>query len=326
MTKLWSWQRIAFFAVVVFAAMLLLAACGGDDDDDAGESGDSGDMELSGSIDIDGSSTVFPISEGVAEEFARENSDVRITVGFSGTGGGFEKFCNGETEISDASRPVKDSEVEACAENDIEMTEFRVAIDGLSVVVNPSNDWVTCLTVDQLTAMFGPDSTVSTWADVDPSWPDEEITFYIPGTDSGTFDYFTETIGGESGATRTESIVTSEDDNVLVQGVEGDEHSIAYFGYAYFIENQDRMKVVPVDNGSGCVEPTDETVNSGEYAPLSRPLFIYVRNDAVAESETVREFVRYYMTEGRVVISQVGYVEYPDEIYEENLATLDDLT
>ena len=322
MTKLWNWQRIAFFAIVIFAGMLALAACGGDDDDDSGSDGGS----LSGSIDIDGSSTVFPISEGVAEEFARENSDVRITVGFSGTGGGFEKFCNGETQISDASRPVKDSEVEACTENDIEMTEFEVAIDGLSVVVNPDNDWVTCLTVDQLTAMFGPDSTVSSWSDVDPSWPDEEITFYIPGTDSGTFDYFTETIGGESGATRTEGIVTSEDDNVLVQGVEGDDNSIGYFGYAYFIENQDRMKVVAVDNGDGCVEPNDGTVNSGEYAPLSRPLFIYVRNDAVADDETVREFVRYYMTEGRVVVSQVGYVEYPDEVYEENLATLDELT
>lgn len=336
MTKPWRWQRIAFFALIVVAGMLLLAACGGDDDDDDGEDSsgggtevtateDGGDMELSGSIDIDGSSTVFPISEGVAEEFSREYSDVRITVGFSGTGGGFEKFCAGDTQISDASRPVKDEEIDACADNGIEMTEFRVAIDGLSVVVNPSNDWVTCLTVEQLTAMFGPDSTVETWADVDPSWPDEEISFYIPGTDSGTFDYFTETIGGESGATRTDNIQTSEDDNVLVTGIEGDENGIGYFGYAYYVENQDRVKVVEIDGGDGCVEPTDETVNNGTYQPLSRPLFIYVRNDALAEDPVVQAFVRYYMTEGRVVISQVGYVEYPDEIYEENLAKIDEV-
>ena len=322
MTKPWRWQRIAFFALIVVAGMVLLTACGDDDDDDNGNSGNQ-NGELSGSIDIDGSSTVFPISEGVAEEFAREYPDVRITVGFSGTGGGFEKFCAGETQISDASRPVKDDEVEACASNGIEMTEFQVAIDGLSVVVNPENDWVTCLTVDQLTALFEPNSSITTWAEIDSTWPNEEITFYIPGTDSGTFDYFTETIGGESGATRTEAIVTSEDDNVLVQGVEGDEHAIAYFGYAYFSENRDRMKVVPVDNGDGCVEPTDETVNSGEYAPLSRPLFIYVNDDALANDDAVREFVRYYMTDGRIVVSQVGYVEYPDEVYEENLSKVD---
>jgi phosphate transport system substrate-binding protein len=173
--------------------------------------------------------------------------------------------------------------------------------------------------------MFGPDSTVSNWSDVDPSWPDDEIAFYIPGTDSGTFDYFTETIGGESGATRTDNITTSEDDNVLVQGIQGDENAIGYFGYAYYVENQDNVKVVPIDNGEGCIEPNEETVNGGEYAPLSRPLFIYVRNDALIEDEAVREFVRYYMTEGRVVVSQVGYVEYPDEIYEENLAALEEV-
>ncbi len=333
-TKPWRLQRIAFFALIIVASMLLLAACGDDDDDDD-DNGDNGgaevtatsdsggDMELSGSIDIDGSSTVFPISEGVAEEFAREYSDVQITVGFSGTGGGFEKFCTGETQISDASRPVRDSEIEECGANGIEMTEFRVAIDGLSVVVNPANDWITCLTVEQLTMMFEPDSGVTTWADIDASWPDEEITFYIPGTDSGTFDYFTETSGGEAGATRTENIVTSEDDNVLVQGVESDEHAIGYFGYAYYIENQDRMKVVQVDNGDGCVEPAEDTVNSGEYAPLSRPLFIYADNAAIQEREEVAEFIRYYMTDGRIVTGEVGYVEYPDEIYQENLDNLE---
>src|SRR5690606_25862627 len=273
-------------------------------------------------LNIDGSSTVYPISEGVAEEFSREFRDVQITVGFSGTGGGFEKFCNGEIQIADASRPIKQEEIDACAENGIEMTEFRVAIDGLSVVVNPENDWVTCLTVDQLTQMFGPESTVETWADVDPSWPNERITFYIPGTDSGTFEYFTETIGGEPGATRTKNIQTSEDDNVLVTGVQGDRNAIGYFGYAYYIENRNRVKIVPIDNGNGCVEPTDETVNSGEYAPLSRPLLIYVNNDALDEPQ-VAEFIRFYMTDGRAIIPEVGYVELPDEIYEENLRALD---
>ncbi len=331
MTKPWRLQRFAFFALIILAAMLVLAACG-DDDDDSDPTATSGsgqtettategeELELSGSIDIDGSSTVFPVTEGVAEEFAKEYPDVNITVGFSGTGGGFEKFCAGDTSISDASRPVKDEEIEACEAEGIKMTEFRVAIDGLSVVVNPENDWVTCLTVEQLTAMFGPDSTVSSWSDVDPSWPDEDITFYIPGTDSGTFEYFTETIGGEAGATRTDNIQTSEDDNVLVQGIEGDQNAIGYFGFAYYVENQDRVKIVAVDGGEGCVEPNEETVNSGEYQPLSRPLFIYANNADVRERPEVAEFIRFYMTDGRVVIPEVGYVEFPDEVYNQNIA------
>jgi len=313
-------QRFAFFALLILAATLLLAACGDDDDDNGG----GGDGNLSGTLDIDGSSTVYPISEGVAEEFSREHRDVRITVGFSGTGGGFEKFCNGEIQIADASRPVKQEELDACAEAGIEMTEFEVAIDGLSVVVNPNNDWVTCLTVDQLTQMFGPNSTVETWADVNPEWPDERITFYMPGIDSGTFEYFTETIGGEAGATRTTNIQTSEDDNVLVTGIQGDENAIGYFGYAYYVENQDRVKIVAIDNGSGCVEPNDETVNSGEYAPLSRPLYIYVNNEALREPH-VAEFVRFYMTDGRAIIPEIGYVELPDEVYEENLEKIEEL-
>lgn len=284
--------------------------------------GEDEGADLSGSINADGSSTVFPVTQGVAEEFGREHPDVQITVGFSGTGGGFEKFCSGDTQISNASRPIKDEEVAACEEAGIEFTEFRVAIDGLSVVVNPANDWVDCLTMDQLTAMFGPESTVTTWADVDPSWPDEDIGFYIPGTDSGTFDYFTETVGGESGATRTEGLVTSEDDNVLVTGIEGDQYGIGYFGYAYYSENQDRLKVLGIDSGSGCVEPNDETVQGVTYEPLSRPLFIYVNNAMLAEQPELAAFVEYYFTDGLIVVPEVGYVPYPDDVYQENLATL----
>ncbi len=340
-------KRLALLSLSIAVLLLIVTACGGDDDDDPTATTGSGQgteateamteeateamteeateemMDLSGSIDIDGSSTVFPVSQGVAEEFNLVHNGVDITVGFSGTGGGFKKFCDGETQISDASRPIKDEEIEACAENGIEYTEFPIAIDGLSVVVHPDNDWVECLTVDQLTAIWEPDSSVTTWADIDPSWPDEAIEFYAPGTDSGTFDYFTETINGESGATRTENVTFSEDDNVLVVGVEGSENAMGYFGYAYFRENRDRIKVVQVDGGDGCVEPNDETVESNEYHPLSRPLFIYVNNQAIQEESQVAAFVEFYFTDGLVVVPEVGYVLLPQADYDDNLATLE---
>ncbi len=277
---------------------------------------------LSGDIPIDGSSTVFPITEAVAEAFGGlTDGNVRVVVGISGTGGGFKKFCANETVISDASRPIKQKEVDLCAAAGLEYIELPVAIDGLSVVVNPDNDFVTCLTVDQLNMIWKPESegVVTHWNQVDPSWPAEEIKMYAPGVDSGTFDYFTEAINGDGGVSRGD-FVASEDDNVLVQGVSGDKYSIGYFGYAYYVENQDKVKVVAIDGGNGCVAPTDEAINNGTYAPLSRPLFIYVRADA-AEQAHVSEFVRYYLShEGQELAASVGYIPFPGEVYDLSLA------
>ena len=239
--------------------------------------------ELSGDISVDGSSTVFPITEAMAEEFGiATDGNVRITVGVSGTGGGFKKFCAGEIHISDASRPIKQSEVELCAENGVEYIELPVAIDGLSVMVHPENDFVECMTVGELHTIWSPEAEgmVMKWSQVRPGWPDEELRLYAPGIDSGTFDYFTETVNGESQASRGD-FLPSEDDNVLVTGLSGDRGSLGYFGYAYYTENADRLKLVAIDGGSGCITPTDETINNGTYAPLSRPLFIYVTADAL---------------------------------------------
>lgn len=271
---------------------------------------------LSGTIEIDGSSTVFPITSAIAEEFNAEAPDVQTTVGVSGTGGGFEKFCAGETDISNASRPIKDEEAAACEEAGIEFTEVQVAIDGISIVVNPANDWVDCITVEELNQIWAPDSTVETWADVNPEWPDEPIELYGPGTDSGTFDYFTDEINGEEGASRSD-YTASEDDNVLVTGVSGSEYSMGYFGYAYYEENQDSLKALAVDAGEGCVEPTPETIASYEYAPLSRPIFVYVRNDAL-EEEQVAAFAHFMLSsDAQEIIPEVGYIQMGEEVLEE---------
>ena len=276
--------------------------------------------DLSGDISIDGSSTVFPITEAMAEEFGKAtDGNVRITVGVSGTGGGFKKFCAGETVISDASRPIKQSEVDLCAENGIEYIELPVAIDGLSVMVNPANDFVECLTVAELHTLWAPEAegVVTKWSQVRPSWPDEEVRLYAPGVDSGTFDYFTETVNGESQASRGD-FLPSEDDNVLVTGIAGDRNSLGYFGYAYYAENADRLKLVGIDGGEGCIIPTDETINNGSYSPLSRPLFIYVAADALNRPH-VNAFVEFYLdTANRSFISETGYIPFPGTIY--NLA------
>ena len=277
---------------------------------------------LSGDIPIDGSSTVFPITEAVAEEFGDlTGGNVRAVVGISGTGGGFKKFCANETVISDASRPIKQKEVDLCAAAGIDYIELPVAIDGLSVLVNPANDFVDCLTIEQLNMIWKPESegVVMTWDQVDPSFPNEEIKLYAPGVDSGTFDYFTEAINGDGGVSRGD-FVASEDDNVLVQGISGDKYSLGYFGYAYYVENQDKLKVVPIDGGAGCITPTDDAINNGSYAPLSRPLFIYVRADA-AQEQHIAEFVRYYLGEnGQRLAASVGYIPYPQEVYDLALA------
>jgi phosphate transport system substrate-binding protein len=245
---------------------------------------------------------------------------VRVTVAQSGTGGGFKRFCAGETPISNASRPISDSERELCAQNGVDFVEFRVALDGLAVTVNPQNDFVECLTVQELRRIWEPGSTVRTWKDVRPEWPAEQIRLYGPGTNSGTFDYFTEEINGETGASRPD-YTASEDDNVLVQGVEGDRQSLGYFGYAYVEENQGRVKKVAVDGGSGCVVPSPETVTSGQYTPLSRPLFIYLSRQALARPE-VQAFVRFYLEHAPELVPQVGYVPLDAAAYQAELAKL----
>ena len=274
--------------------------------------------DLSGIIEIDGSSTVAPVSQAVAEEFQKLHQDVRPVVGVSGTGAGFKRFTVGETDISDASRPIKPSEAEAAAANGIEYLELKVGTDGLSVMVNPENDFVDCLTVGELKAIWEPGSTVSTWQDVRSEWPDDEIRLYGPGTDSGTFDYFTEEIVGEARKSRPD-YTPSEDDNVLVLGIYGDKNSLGYFGYAYYIENQDKLKIVAVDNGAGCVAPSAATIEDGSYSPLARPLFIYV-NEKSLERPEVKAFVEFYMTDGPDLVREVGYVAEADTTYQNNLA------
>jgi len=299
---------------VTAGAALLLASCGG------GEGDSSGSDAVSGAVAIDGSSTVFPIAEAVAEEFQIAYPDTRITVGVSGTGGGFERFCGGETDISNASRPIDEGEVAACAAAGVEFIEVPVAWDGLSVIVNPANDFVECLTVQDLRRVWQPGSSVRTWRDVRPSWPAEPIRLYGAGTDSGTFDYFTEAINGEVGASRPD-YQASEDDNILVQGVEGDRFALGYFGYAYYIENAERLKLVAVDGGSGCVAPSDETIADGTYAPLSRPLFMYVKRSAL-DRPAVREYVEFLLREAPVLIPTTGYHALSDAEYQ---AILDEI-
>lgn len=277
-------------------------------------------MQLSGDIAVDGSSTVFPITEAVAEDFGAEYPDVRVTVGISGTGGGFKKFCNGETDISDASRAIKSTEVELCAQNGVEYEEFLVGLDGLTVVVNPANTFAQCLTAEQLKLIWDKDSTMKNWKEVDPSFPDQPLTLYGPGTDSGTFDFFTEVINGKAKQSRAD-YTASEDDNVLVQGVSGDPNAMGYFGLAYYVENQDKLNAVAIDGGKGCVEPSFDTVNTGEYAPLSRPLYIYVKKTSLERAE-VAEFVKFYLTNGATLVDEVGYVAVPDAVYSADLDKL----
>ena len=269
-------------------------------------------------IEVDGSSTVYPITEAVAEEFRGVNSAVNVTVGVSGTGGGFKKFCNGEIDISDASRHIKQVEIDLCAENNIEYIELPVAFDGLAVIVNTKNDFAKQLTVDDLQKIFRSEEPAKTWSEVNPAWPAEEIKVYSPGKDSGTFDYFVEVILGKKAQMRPDAAY-SEDDNILVTGVAGDEFAIGFFGLAYYEENKDKLNLVAVVNPEtgAAVQPELETVKSGTYAPLSRPIFIYVSKAALAKEE-VRQFVDFYMTEGGKLSQAVGYIPLTDDLYEEN--------
>ena len=295
MRRFFTTRRLSFLAVATLVT--LLAACGGDSS--------NGDSDLSGSVDVDGSSTVFPITEAVAEEFLRVAPDVRVPVGNSGTGGGFKKFCAGETDISDASRPIKQSEIEACEAAGVEYIEVLVGLDGLAVVTGVDNDFLADgVTSEQLATIFGAPSerTITRWNQVDPSWPDEEFDIYAPDTDSGTFDFFNEEITDDIGGSRAD-YTASTDDNVLVVGISGDDNTIGYFGYAYYAENENLLQIVPVDG----VTATDETVADGSY-PLARPLFIYVRVDSLREKPQVREFVRFYLSDEAIgLVGEVGY-------------------
>jgi phosphate transport system substrate-binding protein len=304
-------RKLLVFAVC--SALALGAAACGDDDDDNGGGGGGGDgsAELSGTIRVDGSSTVAPLTEAAAELFQAENPDVRVTVGTSGTGGGFEKFCAGETDISDASRAIEEDEVKLCEKNNVAFEELQVANDGLTVVVNPGNDWASCLTVDELKKVWEPKSQVNNWSQVNPDFPDTELELFGAGTDSGTFDYFTEAINGEEGASRTDYNAT-EDDNVTVQGVQGSEGAMGYFGLSYAQQNPDAVKPVEIDGGDGCVAPSAETVQDGSYKPLSRPLFIYPSAEALKRPE-VKAFVEFYLENQQQITEQALFVPMTEE-------------
>lgn len=295
----------------LLAGFGVLAALG------AGEAQDY--RRLRGEIAIDGSSTVYPITEAVAEEFSEEAPRVRTTVGISGTGGGFKRFAAGETDISNASRHIKQKEIKVCGENSIEFIELPVAYDGLTIAVNKGNYWVDYLTVDDLKKIYLSGSPVTKWSEVREGWPDREIKIYAPGTDSGTFDYFKEVIAGKTNSIRSDMQV-SEDDNVLIRGVSGDEAAIGFFGCAYYFENADKLKAVPIVNSAGKkVLPTKSTVETGEYNPFSRPLFIYVNAES-AERPEVKGFIEFYLENAGDLAEEVGYVRLPDEMYERDIA------
>ncbi|SMG54044.1 PstS family phosphate ABC transporter substrate-binding protein [Paenibacillus aquistagni] len=300
---------------VIALVLTLLSACGGN-------SKDNGEAALSGTINIDGSSTVFPMTEAIAEEFSAAHKDVRVSVGTSGTGSGFKRFARGETELSNASRPIKEEEAKAAKDNGIDYQELTVAYDGLAIVVNKDNDWVDKLTLDELKKIYEPDSKVKTWADVREGWPATELRIYSPGSEHGTFDYFTEAINGESKAMRNDKQITfSADTNAIVQGVSGDSTAIGYFGYSFFEENQDKLKLIPVDNGTATVTPSPETVKDGSYTPLSRPLLVYVDKAKLSTPE-VKAFVEFYLENAGAIAPEVGYVPLPDEKYTEQLEQL----
>jgi phosphate transport system substrate-binding protein len=310
---MYSTARTAQAVLVSFSTLLVISACG------RGGS-DGGATDAPRVITADGSSTVAPVTEAVAEEFQRANPGARVTVGTSGTGGGFQKFCRGETDISDASRPITPKEVEACAAAGVTYIEIPVAYDGLAVVVHPSNTWATSMTVAELKKLWEPaaQGKVTRWSQIRSSWPDREIHLFGAGVDSGTFDYFTEAIAGKSKASRGD-YTSSEDDNVIVQGVGGDENALGYFGFAYYEQNRDKLTLVAIDdgddsNGNGPIAPSPETVKNGTYRPLSRPIFIYPKVTALERPE-VKSFVDFYLNQGIPLVREVGYIPLTDQEY-----------
>lgn len=331
-----KWGKQIMMLTLVAALTVVLAACGGKKDDASANQGNNAATtdtnnsakettspeKLTGTIDIDGSSTIYPITEAIAEEFGKENSEVRVSVGTSGTGGGFKRFLNSETAISNASRPIKDKEAAAAKEKGIDYLELSVAYDGLSIVVNKDNTWVDHITTDELKKIYEPNSKVKTWADVRAGWPAEDIKIYSPDTNHGTFDYFTEEINGKTQDSRNDKQITfSADTNAIVQGVSGDKNAIGYFGFSYYEENQDKLKLVPVDSGKGAIAPSEEAIKDGSYSPLSRPLFIYVNKKKLEQPE-VKAFVEYYLKTVGSIAKEVGYVALPQEKYDEQLNLL----
>lgn len=329
------------FTVLLMVTLGLLAACGAENEDKEGNSGDGENTQneasanegdngegaaLSGPVAIDGSSTVLPIMEYVTYEYNQVQPDVETALNSSGSGGGFEKSTVGEIDLSNASRPIKDEEEEAAESNGIELHELELAYDGLSVVVSQQNDFLENITVEELRKVFLADSGAIKWSDVNPDWPEENIVIYSPGHDSGTFDYFNEVILEEKPMREGENVTLSEDDNTLVTGIQNDPYAIGYFGYAYYAENKDTLKVLGIDNGDGNpVKPNGDTIQDGSYAPLSRPLFTYVNVDYMKEKPQVYDFVKYTLKNAGAAAEQVGYVALPDEKYQEQLDKINEL-
>jgi phosphate transport system substrate-binding protein len=281
------------------------------------------DQQTSGKIEIDGSSTVYPISQAVAEEFMKENPKVGVRVNISGTGGGFKRFKDGDLDICDASRPIEKDELEACRKNNVSFVDLKIGIDGISVVVNSQNTWCKALTVEQLKKLWQPGSTIKTWNELDPTYPNQKIILYGPDTDSGTFDYFTEVICGKKGNSRTDYTPNSND-NVLIQGVQGDPGALGYFGYAYYVLNQGTLRAIPIATSGGQaapVAPTDETILHGQYKPLSRPLFLYINKKALQRPEVV-SFLKFYLDRGPALVKEVHYIPLPEMGYAESRAHL----
>jgi phosphate transport system substrate-binding protein len=274
-------------------------------------------------VKVDGSSTVFPITEAVAEEFQKARKGaVNVTVGISGTGGGFKKFCRGETDLANASRPISKKEMEECAKSGVRYYEMPIAYDALTVMVNPQNTFIKSMTVAELKKIWEPaaQGKINSWKDVNPAWPDQKIKLYGAGSDSGTFDYFTEAIVGKAKSSRGD-FTASEDDNVLVQGISGDKGALGYFGFAYYIENQKKLKAVAIDGGKGPVAPTPENVDNGTYQPLSRPIFIYVSEKSLEKPE-IRDFIDFYMKNAPQLVKEVKYIPLPAKAYAGNLEHL----
>lgn len=289
--------RVFARSALPVAGLIVLAACG---------SGPSG------TVAADGSSTVAPLTSVAAELFRAQDPSVNVTVGTSGTGGGFEKFCRGETDISDASRPIKDVEIAACKKDSVRYTKLVVANDALTVVVNKSNSFAKCLTTGQLKKIWEPNSTIKNWKQVDPKFPNLPLELFGPGTDSGTFDYFTEEITGRTGASRTD-YTPSEDDNVIVQGVTGSTGGLGYFGYTYFEENESKLNLVKIDSGNGCVAPSPETARDGTYTPLSRPLFVYPSINRLSSNPSLRQFLDYYVDNDAQIAKDAQYIPLSDK-------------
>lgn len=312
-----SLKKVVSMVGITVLSVSLLAGCGSTESKSTGDNANQ-TQKLTGRVKIDGSSTVFPISEAMAEEFCKVNPDVQVTVGESGTGGGMKKFGPGEIDIADASRKIKAQELKLLTDRGDDAIELAIAYDGLSVVVNKENTWAAAMTKEELKKIWAPESKVTKWSDVRPEWPNETIKLYGPGTASGTFEYFTEVIVGTAKSSRAD-YTASEDDNVLVKGVAGDKYALGYFGYVYYLHNKDKISLVAVDAGKGAVAPSEQTIKDGTYAPLSRPIYIYVSKNSLARAE-VKEFVKYYLNNAVKIIPEVGYVALDTDSYQNLLA------